>query len=669
MKAIAGVPQHPGRFRRTAELRLSPIKEMELRAARLPGVVSLAQGIPSFDTPEPIRAYVREKLMGGELSRYSLSPGLPNLREAVADALAKDGMLYDPDGEILITCGSIEAIAATLLAVLEPGHEVLIPSPSYTSYAEVVRIAGGVPRFVPLVEEENFDLDTEAFARAVTRRTSVILFCNPNNPTGTVYSRAQIERVAALAEEHDLLIVTDEVYKDFLYNDAECVTPASLMHARDRVVRIFSFSKAYGMTGWRVGFLHSSREVVGEILKVHDALVTCAPVVSQVAALAALELGDEIVRGFRDEFRRRRDRTLGYLDALSHIFDYQKPNASYFVFPRVKDSVPLARDSRRLALEILDRARVALVPGVAFGPTGEAHLRLSYGRRTEDIDEAFSRLADYFHRPRPRAPERHEASPSAEEAVETNRGLRARLRPAAISALAALSRSYLRRVRPRTIGLAGLQGKTVVKRWLREMLEPSLAVRANPRSYNTDIGLPLAILGVELASDRGTDIAAGLLQAAWRGLVATDRPDVLVLEMGLRRAGDADDLLRAVVPDILVLTPLAPSFAADLSFLGTVEREVHCLAAAVAARGGTIFACGEDPRLASALTSLPGVKTLHRESFRARDGGAEIESSLGPLETTLDVVGESSEYALLAGIEVATLLGVDREGIARSLKR
>jgi aminotransferase len=150
------------------------------------------------------------------------------------------------------------------------------------------------------------------------------------------------------------------------------------------------------MTGWRVGFLAAPRDRVADILKVHDALVTCAPVVSQYAAIAALQLGAPFIEQFRQAFRERRDRIIGHLDELSHIFDYQRPNASYFVFPRLKDTVPLARDSRRLAIDILERAHVAVVPGIAFGPTGEAHLRLCYARAPEDIDTACNRLADYF---------------------------------------------------------------------------------------------------------------------------------------------------------------------------------------------------------------------------------------------------------------------------------
>ncbi|HUJ74744.1 MAG TPA: aminotransferase class I/II-fold pyridoxal phosphate-dependent enzyme, partial [bacterium] len=340
----------------------------------------------------------------GLVARYSLAPGLPELRELVAAELERGGMRYDPDGEILITAGSIEGIAATLLAVTEPGDEVILPSPSYASYQQVIRMAGCEPRFVPLNEERNFDLDVEAIARRITPRTAAIFYCNPNNPTGTLYTREQSLRMMDLAVRHDLMIITDEVYKDFLFNKQDCFTPARVPEFRGRVVRIFSLSKAYAMTGWRVGYLHSERAVVDEILKVHDSLVTCAPVISQHAAVAALRFGQESIAEFRGAYHRRRNLMLSRLDALSHIFDYQVPTGSYFVFPRVKDTVPLAHDSRRLAYDLLERARVALVPGIAFGPTGESHLRLSFGREEADINAAFDRMEPYFAQPRAAQP-------------------------------------------------------------------------------------------------------------------------------------------------------------------------------------------------------------------------------------------------------------------------
>ena len=179
------------RRRSKLAVELSPIKQVELAAARLPDVVSLAQGIPSFDTPAPIKDYVKARLDEGVVSKYSLAPGLVELRELIADGLRADGMRYDADGEVLVTAGSIEAIAATLLALTEPGAEVLLPSPSYASYQQVIRMAGCQPRFVPLCEERNFDLDVAEIAQRINSRTQAIFYCNPNNPTGTIYSRGQ----------------------------------------------------------------------------------------------------------------------------------------------------------------------------------------------------------------------------------------------------------------------------------------------------------------------------------------------------------------------------------------------------------------------------------------------------------------------------------------------
>ena len=191
------------RFARTAQMKLSPIKEMELAASRIPGVVSPAQGIPSFDTPEPIKTFVQQKIADGDCAKYSLTPGLPQLRELIAESLLREGMHYDPDGEIIVTCGSIEGIAATLLTLTQPGDEVLLPTPSYASYQEVVRMAGCLPRFASLREEENFAFDFEAFERNVSTRTRAILYCNPNNPTGTVFSRAETLQLVELADRHD----------------------------------------------------------------------------------------------------------------------------------------------------------------------------------------------------------------------------------------------------------------------------------------------------------------------------------------------------------------------------------------------------------------------------------------------------------------------------------
>jgi aminotransferase len=649
---------------RLRDVELSPIKAVELEASRIPGVVSLAQGIPSFDTPEPIKRFVQERIAEGVCARYSVTPGLPELREAIAELLGGEGMAYDPDQEVLVTVGSIEAIAATLLATIDPGEEVLVFSPSYASYVPAIQIAGGVPRFVALAEDANFDLDPDAIEEAVGRRTRALLLCNPNNPTGTVFSRAETERMLAIAERHDLLVIADEVYKDFVYGGARIFSAAREPGARHRVIRVCSFSKAYGMTGWRVGFLHGPAELVAEIVKVHDALVTCAPVVSQYAALAALEHGEASIAEFRAELRRRRDHVIERLDALPHVFDYQKPNASYFVFPRLKDTVPGARDSRRLARELLERARVALVPGAAFGPTGEAHLRLCYARPPADIDLAFDRLAEFFSGGPARVVAPAEPSPAPPPAPM--RSLRRRL---GVAVLVRLARARVSRERPHIVAITGSQGMTVMKRTLAELLGGRFRVRANPLSYNTDVGLPLAVLGVGLDTSRVGRTLGGLLGAVWAAYVRRDPVDVLILELGIRRAGDMRAHLQVVRPDIAVVTPLQPSFSADGEALATLRHEVEVLAGAAEAAGTrALLLSADDPVLAElAQERTPAIAFSGAEIEGA--GGASILHVEGrDWRVARDAVGQSGRAALAAAVRVARLLGMSDREIERFLQ-
>lgn len=653
-------------FARTAGVKLSPIKAMELAASRVPGVVSLAQGIPSFDTPEPIKSFVQQKIAEGECATYSLTPGLPQLRECIAESLLREGMHYDPDQEIIVSSGSIEAIAATLLTLTRPGDEIVLPSPSYASYQEVVRIAGCTPRFAPLHEEQNFAFDEEAFEACLSPYTKAILYCNPNNPTGTVFSEAETRALIALAERHDLFLIIDEAYKDFVYTPEAYFSPAQIADVRQRIVRIFTFSKAYGMTGWRVGYLHSDARNVQEILKVHDALVTCAPVVSQYAALAALEYGHEHITSFRQAFKQRRDLTLTHLDQLSHVFDYQKPEGAYFVFPRIKDVVVHARDSYALAYDILEKAKVAVVPGIAFGPSGEAHIRLNFGRRPDDITTAFERLTAYFSPAAARRaqPTQHRASRPTVSAAERipsppiprlSRDLFSyqRLRGFAVLILRALARLSLWRKNPRVIAIAGSHGKTVIKRIVTELLARQYQVQPNPRSYNTDIGLPLAILNIELASVRLRDLARGFVRAVWTALFNTEAPDILVLEFGVRHRGDMQQLVRTVIPDITILTTLTPSYSTDVEELHTLQDEMRQLCLTAGANCQFVID-GDDPLLQDVIVSLPTPPLLlHRSAWRAEKSGLQLQSPVRCYPVTREIIGENERFSVQAAVAVA----------------
>jgi len=652
--------QRPNRSDIRAGVELSPIKDIELRASRIPGVISLAQGIPSFDTPEPITRYVQEKIAAGACSKYSVAPGLPELRELISEVLERDGLHYDPDTEILVTCGAIEAITATLLATVGPGDEVLLTSPTYASYLPAVHLSGATPRFVALDEDANFDLNPDAIAAAITRHTRAILLCNPNNPTGTVFSAAQVAHLLAIAERHGLLVIADAVYKDFVYGSGAQTNIAMFGAQVDSVVNVWSFSKAYAMTGWRVGFLAARRDRVAGILKIHDALVTCAPVVSQYAAIAALRLGGPFIEQFREAFRTRRDRIIARLDQLPHIFDYQRPNASYFVFPRLKDTVPLARDSRRLALDILERAHVAVVPGIAFGPTGESHIRLCYARAPEDIDAACDRLAEYFAG-RPRIVQTALVQASV-------RAPRSRTRQLGLHGLQTLARLYLARRRPRIVAIAGSRGKTVMKRLLIELLAAHTHARANPLSYNTEVGVPLAVLDVDFDTRRTASIVAGFLRALWTAVAARAPLDVLILELGIRQRGDVAEHLRVVRPDITVITGLVPSFSEDQQALTVQRAEIGELCTTMRDAHGQVLLCGDDPSLRALAADLPGVAFFSKAHLHQDGSRCTLTLDGTDYAVGRETVGDSSVYALEVAARVGTLLGLPETAIAHFLQ-
>ncbi len=391
-------------FERTKDLRLSVIKQMELRASKYPDVISLAQGVPSFDTPSCIKRRVERALQSGVVAKYSLSPGLPELRELIEVSLARENMFYDWEKEIIVTAGSIEGITATILAITNPGDEIIIPEPTYTSYREVITLAGCKPVFVPLNEEKGWAFEISKYEEAITEKTKAIFYCNPNNPTGTIYSKDQLLGLAKLAQKHDLFLISDEVYKDFIFDRKDRIfSLAEMPEFRKRVIRIFSFSKSHAMTGWRVGYLHGDEEVIKEIIKVHDSLVTCAPVVSQYAAMGALEMGEKDVERFNRGYREHRNLICKRLDKLQHVFSYIKPTSAYYVFPKIiKDDIDfgdLEKEesfSWKFALWLLEKAQVAVVPGIAFGENGERHVRMSFGRSAKDISRAFDRLEKLF---------------------------------------------------------------------------------------------------------------------------------------------------------------------------------------------------------------------------------------------------------------------------------
>lgn len=372
-------------------LELSAIKKIEYLGRSYKNVVSLAQGTPSFQTPVHIKKAAIEAIEKNLVDKYVSPAGILPLRQAISKKLKnKNKVQVDPEKEIIVTHGATEALAATFLTLLDRDDEVIIPTPDYASHITQILLAkhGGRPTFVPLVEEKSWKLNIKAIENAITPKTKAILLCNPLNPTGTIFDRQQLKQIAKLAVTYNLFVITDEMYESFVYNGKRHFSIASLPNMKKRTISIFGVSKSYAMTGWRIGYLVTNATLAQQIFKVHDVLTTCPTVVSQYAALAAITGPQKCVREFKNAFIKRRNLVMKRLQKIP-LFSGVKPEAAYYAFLKIeKENV----DSYDFALQVLREAKVAVVPGAAFGPNGEGHVRISFACEEEKINKAFDRL-------------------------------------------------------------------------------------------------------------------------------------------------------------------------------------------------------------------------------------------------------------------------------------
>ena len=381
--------------RRVAGIGKSAIHEMTRLSQEVEDVAFLSWAKPTTDTPEHIKVGAIRAIADGLVGGYSPTSGLPALRREIADKLKRENRIDARDSQIIVTVGAIEGLAAAIMAVVDPGDEVILPSPTYSTHIRQVVMASGQPVLVPCIEREGFSLDVDAISKAVTPRTKAILYCSPSNPTGTVFGEGQLRRLAAVARDNDLVVITDEAYEYFVFDGNQHFSIASLPGMEERTISCFTFTKTYAMTGWRIGYVHANEEFVEQITKAHIPFAICAPTVSQYAALAALEGPQNCVAEFRDHYLAARNLMCERLDMMPSIFSYQKPGGSYLMFPRIL--VEEGRDSISFCKRLLREARVSTTPGVAFGPTGEAHLRMSFCVPEQTINTAFDRLETYFN--------------------------------------------------------------------------------------------------------------------------------------------------------------------------------------------------------------------------------------------------------------------------------
>jgi len=356
------------------------------------GVISLGVGEPDFVTPWHIREAAIYSLEKG-YTMYTSNKGTPELRTELAKHLdSRFGLTYNPDNEILITVGVSEALDLAMRAILNPGDEVIMPNPCYVAYPTSVSLAGGVPVQVPTTEENNFEITAADIEPRITQRTKAILIGYPANPTGAVLSKEELTQIAELAKRYNLLVISDEVYGRLVYG-VQHTCLATLPGMRERTILLNGFSKAYAMTGWRIGYAASDKEIVAAMTKIHQYTMLCAPIMGQMAAVEALKAGDsEVETMVRDYDRRRQIIVKGFRDIGLSCFE---PKGAFYAFPSIKVT---GMTSEEFAEKLLWEEKVAVVPGSAFGKCGEGYLRCCYATALPDIEEALKRMGRFIER-------------------------------------------------------------------------------------------------------------------------------------------------------------------------------------------------------------------------------------------------------------------------------
>jgi aminotransferase len=360
--------------------------------ATMENVISLGIGEPDFITPEPILEAGIASLSRGE-TQYTSNSGTWELRSALSRHLKRlYNVTYEPEDEILITVGVSEALYLAMTATLNPGDEVIIPEPCFVAYAPEVTFAGGIPVMVPTYVENAFKVTAETIAANLTPQTRAILLGYPNNPTGAVMTREVVADIVALAEEHDLLLISDEIYDQLVYG-VEHVCVPSLPGAWERTILLGGFSKDYAMTGWRIGYACAPPPLLAAMRKVHQYTIMSAPTTAQAAALVALENGQRYVEAMRAEYNRRRRLIVDGFNTLG--LDCFEPHGAFYAFPSIRRS---GMSSDDFAMRLLDEQEVAVVPGDAFGSSGAGFVRASYATAYEKLEEALNRIEAFMRR-------------------------------------------------------------------------------------------------------------------------------------------------------------------------------------------------------------------------------------------------------------------------------
>jgi len=373
---------------RAEEVPWSGIRKMFNLAAQVPEAVNLSVGQPDFDTPEHIVEAAKRALDEGH-TRYTPGLGILPLREAIARKVWRENKIQaDPAKEIMVTVGAMEGIILSLLALVDPGDEVLIGDPSYTNYEGQIRLINGEPVRVPALENNHFKLDPDDIEKAITEKTRLLIINSPANPTGAVLLQSDLEAIAEIVKGHDLFVLSDEAYERLVYDEVEHISIARLPDMKERTISLFTFSKTYAMTGWRMGYVVGPAGVIEQMHKMQEDLASCIPGFIQQAGIVALDGPQDCVGEMVAEYDRRRRfivQALNEIDGVTCL----RPKGAFYAFPNISS---FGRTSEEVAVFLLNETKVICVPGTAFGPQGEGYLRISYAASLENLEEGIRRI-------------------------------------------------------------------------------------------------------------------------------------------------------------------------------------------------------------------------------------------------------------------------------------
>lgn len=374
------------------QIKPSGIRKFFDIVSEMDDAISLGVGEPDFDTPWHIR---EEGIYSLEKGRtfYTSNAGLSELKIEISKYLDRRfDLKYDPSDEIMITVGGSEAIDGALRAMLDAGDEVILPQPSYVSYEPCIVLADGVPVIVELKEENDFKLTREQLEKAVTDKTKILIMPFPNNPTGAIMTKEELQPIVDFVIEHDLFVISDEIYSELTYSGNH-VSIGAFPGMKERTIVINGFSKSYAMTGWRLGYACGPKVILSQILKIHQFAIMCAPTTSQYAAIEALRHGDDDVEKMRDEYDRRRRFLLNAFDEMG--IECFEPYGAFYMFPSIKK---FGMSSDEFATRLLKEEKIAVVPGTAFGDCGEGFLRISYAYSIDDLKAALERIGRFIEK-------------------------------------------------------------------------------------------------------------------------------------------------------------------------------------------------------------------------------------------------------------------------------